>query len=61
MGAENKLSKPFKIYLGKDAVSSFSNGRTKESKYCGDMVNEHFNKELIMAKKNDEDFENPTK
>ena len=33
----------------------------KESKYCSDVMKKHFNKELAMTKKDDQDFENSTK
>ena len=33
----------------------------EESKYCSDVMKEHFNKEIVMTKKDDEDFENSTK
>ena len=33
----------------------------KESKYCSDMMKNHFNRELAMIKKNHEDFEKSTK
>ena len=32
----------------------------KESKYCTDIVEKHFNKELVMTIKDNEDFENFT-
>ena len=32
-----------------------------ESKYCRDVMKKHFNKELVMTKKNNEDFEHSTK
>ena len=34
---------------------------TNKSKYCSDSMKEHFNKELVMTKKDDEDFQNSTK
>ena len=30
----------------------------KESKYCSDVMKKHFNKELVMTKKNNGDFQN---
>ena len=36
-------------------------GRSKESKYCGVVMNEHFSKELIMTKTVDEELENSIK
>ena len=34
---------------------------TQESKYCSDVMKEHFSKELVMYKEDNEDLENPTK
>ena len=33
---------------------------TEESKYCSDMMEKHFNKKLVMTKKDNEDFQNST-
>ena len=33
------LVKPFRIYLGKDAVYNFINNMIEESKCCSDMIN----------------------
>ena len=33
----------------------------KESKYCSDAMKKHFNKELMMTKEDNADFENFTK
>ena len=33
---------------------------TEESKYCSDVMEKHFNKELVMTKKDNEDFQNST-
>ena len=33
----------------------------EERKYCSDVMKKHFNKELVMTKKDKEDFENLTK
>ena len=30
----------------------------EESKYCSDVIKKHFNKELVMTKKDNKDFEN---
>ena len=34
---------------------------TQESKYCSNVMKEHFSKELVMYKEDNEDLENPTK
>ena len=49
---DNKFSKLFKTYLGKDAVFNFINKTLKK-------VN--INKEVEMIKEDNEDFKNPTK
>ena len=46
---DDKLSKPLKTYLGKDAVYSFINSMIEESKYCNEVTKKHFNKELKMT------------
>ena len=56
-----KFSKPFKSYLGEDAIYNFISCMIKESKYCSDVMKKHFNEELLMTKEDNEDFENYTK
>ena len=58
---DDKISKPFKIYLGKDSVHSFINNMIEESKYCSDVMKKYFNIELVMTKEDNEDFEHCTK
>ena len=58
---DDKLGKPFNSYLGEDDVYNFINRMIEESKYCTDMMKKHFNKKLMMTKKDDEDFENSNK
>ena len=48
-----------KSYLGED--DTFLHSVIEESKYCTDMVKKHFDKELIMAKEDDELFMNARK
>ena len=38
VGIDDKFSKPFKTYLGKDAVYNFINNLIKKSKYCSDVM-----------------------
>ena len=57
---DDKFSKPFKTYLGKDAVHSFINKMTEESKYCNE-VTQNFNKELVMTKENNDNSKNSSK
>ena len=58
---DEKLSKSFKTYLGKDVVYNFVNSMIEESKYCSDVIKKHFNKELKMTKEYKEDLKNSTK
>ena len=44
-----KFGKPFKTYLGKDAVYSFIDNMIEESKYCSVVMKKYFNKELVMT------------
>ena len=46
----NKFSKPFKTYLGKDAAYNFVSSMIKESNYCNEVMKKHLNKELLMTK-----------
>ena len=57
----DKLSKPFKPYLGKDAVYNFIGSMIEESECCSDVVKKHFNKELVISKEDNEDLENSVK
>ena len=38
---DNKFSKPFKSYLGEDAIYNFINSMIEESKYCSDVMKKH--------------------
>ena len=58
---DNKFSNDFKLYLGEDAVYNFISSMIKESKYCSDVMKKYFNKEPVMTKKDNEDFEESTK
>ena len=48
--ADDKISKYFKLYLGKYAVYNFRNNMIEESQYCTDVLKKHFNKEVVMTK-----------
>ena len=58
---DDNFSKPFKSYIGEDAVYNFINSIVEESKYCSEEMKKHSNKKLVMTKEDDEDFENSTK
>ena len=59
--ADDKFSKSFKTYWGKDEVYKFINNVVEESKCCSEVMKKHFNKELVMTKEDNEDFKNSTK
>ena len=61
MCVDDKFSKLFKSYIGKDAVYNFISSMIEKSKYCSDMMKTHVNKELTMTKQDHDDFENSTK
>ena len=48
---DDKFTQPYKSYLGEDAVYSFIDSMVEESKYCGDGMKKHFNREFPMTKK----------
>ena len=61
MCVDDKFSKPFKSYIGKDGVYNFISSMIEKSKYCSDMMKTHFSKELAMTKQDNDDIENSTK
>ena len=61
VSVDDKFSKPFETYLGKDAIYNFINNMIEECKYCIEVMKKHFNKELVMTKENNENFNNSTK
>ena len=58
---DDQFSKSFKSYLGQNDVNKLIINMIKESKYCSDVIKKHFNKELVMIKENDENFESSAK
>ena len=58
---DDKFSKPFKTYLGKDAVYNFINSMIKERKSSSDVIKKNFDKEVVMTKEDNEDFKKSTK
>ena len=48
-------SQPFR-HLDEDAVYNFISSMIQESKYCSDVTKTYFNKDLVMTKKDNEDF-----
>ena len=58
---EDKFIQPFKAYLLEDAVYDCINSIIEESKYWSDVMKKHVNKELVITKGDNENFENSTK
>ena len=58
---DDKFSKPFKPYLGQDDVNELIINMMEGSKYCSTVMNKHFNKELVVIKEGDENFESSAK
>ena len=51
-----KIRENIQSYLAEEAVYSLINNMVEETKYCSDVMKYHFNKEVFMTKKNNEDF-----
>ena len=47
MCVDDKCSKPFKSFLGEDAVYNFVTSMIKESKYCSDVMKKHLKKYVL--------------
>ena len=58
---DDKFRKPFNSHLGEGTVYNFINSMVEESQHCSDVMKKHFNKELVMTKKDNNDFENSMK
>ena len=53
---DDKFSKVFKTYLAENAVYNFMESVIKESKYCSEVMKKHYNKELVMTKEDNGNF-----
>ena len=58
---DDKFSKPFKTYLGKDAVYKFINNMIEESKYCSEAIRNILRKNSWWLKEDNENCINVTK
>ena len=56
-----KFRKPFKTYSDENGVYNYINNMIEESKYCSDVTRKKFSKELVITKKDNEDFKNSAK
>ena len=48
-------------YVGEDDVNNSINSMIEGNKYCSDLMKKHFNKRIMMTKKDVLDFQNSTK
>ena len=58
---DDRFSKPFKTYLGKNPVENFINYMTEQSKYCNQVMKNHFRKEFVMTIEDNGGFKNSTR
>ena len=61
ISVNGKFSKPFKAYLCKDEIYNFMKNMIEGSKYCSDVMKKHFNKELVITKDDNNNFNDSTK
>ena len=55
--ADDKFCKPVVLYRGKTAVYKFIEAIFEEYDYCRRVMNEHFNKNLVMSAEDEERFQ----
>ena len=58
---DDKFSKFLKSYLVEDAAYKYISSKIEEINYCSDVMKNNFNKNIVMNKKDNENFENSTK
>ena len=54
---DDNFSKPVVLYKGKNAVYKFIEAILKECDYCKEVMNEHFNKNLVMSVEDEKRFQ----
>ena len=55
--ADDRFSKPILLYRGENAAYKFIEAILEEYKYCKKVMKKHFNKNLIMTEKEEEQFQ----
>ena len=53
----DRFSKPIVVYRGENAAYEFIKAILKEYKYCKNLMNKHFNKNLIMSEEEEHLFQ----
>ena len=54
---DDKFTKPIVVFRGENAAYEFIKATLKEFKYCKKVMKKHFNKNLIMSEKEEEQFQ----
>ena len=54
---DDRFSKPIVVYRGENAAYEFIKAILKEYKYCENVMNKHFNKNVIMSEKEEHFFQ----
>ena len=54
---DNKFTKPIVVFRGENAAFKFIKAIFKEYEYCKKVMKKHFNKNLIMSEKEEEQFQ----
>ena len=58
---DDNFIEPFQSYLAEGVVYNCISNMIEESKYCSNAMKKYFNKEQVMTKKDNEDFDNSIK
>ena len=53
---DNAYSKPAQVYRGSNAVYKFIEKMLKEEEYCTEVMSKHFNKEMVITRKEEQKF-----
>ena len=54
---DDRFSKPIVLYRGENAAYKFIEANLEEYEYCQKVMKKHFNKNLIMTEKEEEEFQ----
>ena len=58
---DDEYSKPVQVFRGENAVYKFMENMLEEVDWCKSIMEEHFNKPLVMTEENETDFRKATK
>lgn len=57
---DNNFSKPVQMYRGEDSIYKFIEQMLKEEEYCKELMEERFDKEMIITQKEQKEFDKST-